>query len=272
MSIKKQIPNMVILWLFIFSCLPALLLVCLSFMTTDIQHVAKLPFTLTHYQQLFDVLFLKIALRSIILASLTTLICCILAYPFSFFLLGLKNKTLIMILILIPFWTSSLIRTFAMVDIVKSHGIINKAFIYFGIIEKPLNLLYTNTTVLLGLIYNLLPFMILPIFNAMKTIDLTCIEAAKDLGAGKSQIFFKIFWPQSEAGVINGCIMVFLPAMTLFFIPNILGGSKSILIGNLIQNQFLFLNNWPQGAATSTLLTATLMILFWVTQTKRRTK
>lgn len=169
-----------------------------------------------------------------------------------------------MILIIIPFWTSSLIRTFALVDLLKMHGVINNILQSLHIIHRPLNLLYSNFAVILGLVYNLLPFMILPILNAMEGIDLKCIEAAQDLGANRWQVFSKIFWPQSQNGVINGIIIVLLPAMTLFYIPNILGGSKSILIGNLIQSQFLFLNNWPQGAATSTLLTVLLIFVFLI--------
>ena len=268
MNIKKILPFGMNLWLFVFSCLPAILLFGLSFMSSDIKLVASFPLTLNHYIELLNPLFLKIAWRSFYISGFATFICFVLAYPFCYFLLKLKNKTIIMILIIIPFWTSSLIRTFAMVDLLKYHGMINKVLLYLHITHTPLQLIYSNLAVFLGLVYNLLPFMILPILNAMETIDMKCIEAAKDLGANKWQIFSKIFWPQSQSGVFNGCIMVFLPAMTLFYIPNILGGSKSILIGNLIQNQFLFLNNWPQGAATSSVLTLVLIIIFWFTQNK----
>lgn len=268
MNIKKVFPSIVTIWLFIFSFLPALILLFLSFLTNDTKSIAKLPFTLENYSQLLQPIFLKIAWRSFYIASLSTIICLILAYPFSYFLLQLKNKTLVIILILIPFWTNSVIRTFSMVDLLKTHGVVNKLLLSFHLISGPIQILYSNIAVLIGLIYNLLPFMILPIFNAMETIDLKCIEAAKDLGANSWQIFYKIFWPQTQTGVVNGCIMVFLPAMTLFYIPNILGGSKSMLIGNLIQNQFLFLNNWPQGAATSTLLSILLVAMFLLTQKK----
>lgn len=270
MNTKNIIPNTVKTWLFIFSFLPALMLFILSFLTSDIKSIAKLPFTLDNYVELLNPLFLKIAWRSFALAASTTFFCFILAYPFAYILLKIKHKTLIIILILIPFWTSSLIRTYAMVDLLKWHGVLNQILLKCHIISTPLHLLYSNLAVFIGLVYNLLPFMILPIYNAMETIDLKCIEAAQDLGAKKIQIFLKIFWPLSRQGVFNGFIMVFLPAMTLFYIPNILGGSKSILIGNLIQNQFLFLNNWPQGAATSSLLTLVLIILFFLSQSKSR--
>ena len=268
MNIKNAIPNIVKIWLFIFSVLPAIMLLVLSFLTPDIKNIAKLPFTITNYAQLFNPLFLKIASRSFFLASMTTLFCFILAYPFAYILLKVKNKTLIVILILIPFWTSSLIRTYAMVDLLKWHGVLNQILLKFHLIHSPFHILYSNTAVLIGLVYNLLPFMILPIYNAMETIELKCIEAALDLGANRLQVFRKIFWPLSQQGVFNGVIMVFLPAMTLFYIPNILGGAKSILIGNLIQNQFLFLNNWPQGAATSTMLSLILIVFFVFSQNR----
>jgi len=177
---------------------------------------------------------------------------------------------MVLILIIIPFWTSSLIRTFAMVDLLKSHGAINQLLQYLGLIEHPLNLLYNNQAVLIGLVYNLLPFMILPIYNAMQLIDKKWIDAGFDLGASRWQIFSKIFWPLTRPGVNYGCIMVFLPAMTLFYIPNILGGAKSLLIGNLIQNEFLFLNNWPQGAASSSLLSIILIGFFYYSQLKEK--
>lgn len=272
MNIKLFLAKFLSLWLFIFSILPGFFLFGLSFLTQDLNTFAKLPFTFDNYLALFNPFFLKILMRSLLLASSTTFVCFLLAYPFAYFLLKLKHKTLILILIIIPFWTSSLIRTFAMVDLLKSHGAINSFFLHFGLVQKPLNLLYNNEAVLIGLIYNLLPFMILPIYNAMQLIDKKWIDAGFDLGATKMQIFTKIFWPLTKSGVNNGFIMVFLPAMTLFYIPNILGGAKSILIGNLIQNQFLFLNNWPQGAASSSLLSLILIVFFYFSQIRVKHK
>ncbi|HBB52602.1 MAG TPA: spermidine/putrescine ABC transporter permease [Legionellales bacterium] len=268
MNTKNVYPKIIMIWLFIFSFLPAIMLFVLSFMTPDIKSIAKLPLTFHHYLTLIEPLFLKIAWRSFYLAGFATLICLIISYPFAYFVLQIKNKAIVVILILIPFWTSSLIRTYAMVDLLKWHGTINSILLKLHLIDTPLHMLYSNSAVLLGLVYNLLPFMILPIYNGMQTIDFRCIDAAKDLGAKPIQIFLKVFWPQSQKGVISGMLMVFLPAMTLFYIPNILGGAKSILIGNLIQNEFLFLNNWPQGAASSTLLSFILIGLFIATQSK----
>jgi spermidine/putrescine transport system permease protein len=270
MNTNYILAKLLSLWLFIFSILPGLCLFALSFLSQDINTFAKLPLTLNNYLALLNPFFFKIMSRSLFLGIATTFICFILAYPFSYFLLQLKHKTLVLILIIIPFWTSSLIRTFAMVDLLKSHGAMNQLLQYLGLIEHPLNLLYNNKAVLIGLVYNLLPFMILPIYTAMQQIDKKWIDAGFDLGASKWQIFSKIFWPLTRPGVNNGFVMVFLPAMTLFYIPNILGGAKSILIGNLIQNEFLFLNNWPQGAASSSLLSIILIGFFYYTQLKER--
>ena len=268
MNTKFFLAKCLSIWLFIFSILPGLFLFGLSFLTEDIDTFAKLPLTLNNYSALFNPFFFKILLRSLFLATTSTVICFFLAYPFAYFLLKLKHKTLVLILIIIPFWTSSLIRTFAMVDLLKTHGAINQILIYLGLIQKPISLLYTNQAVLIGLVYNLLPFMILPIYNSMQLIDKKWIDAGLDLGASKWQIFSKIFWRLTQPGVNNGCIMVFLPAMTLFYIPNILGGAKSILVGNLIQNEFLVLNNWPQGAASSSILSLILIGFFYFTQIK----
>ena len=268
MNTKNIFPKIIVSWLLIFSLLPAIMLVGISLLTPDISSMVHLPVTFSHYKNLIDPLFFRIAVRSFFLAGLTTFFCLLLAYPFAFFILNIQHKSLVIILILIPFWTSSLIRTYAMVDLLKWHGTINNILLKLHLISTPLSLLYSNYAVLTGLVYNLLPFMILPIYNGMQSIDQKCIDAARDLGATRLQIFVKVFWPQSQKGVINGVLMVLLPAMTLFYIPNILGGAKSILIGNLIQNEFIFLNNWPQGAATSTFLSIILVIFFGISQSK----
>nr|WP_019216494.1 ABC transporter permease [Legionella tunisiensis] len=194
--------------------------------------------------------------------SLVTTGCCLLiAYPFSYLLVKSKHQSLLLLLIIIPFWTSSLVRTYSLIAILKSKGIINAILLKLHLIDTPLALLYSNFAVISGLVYNLFPFMVLPIFTNMERFDFKLIEAAKDLGANKWAIFFRVFLPNTASGIIAGCLLVLLPAMTLFYIPNVLGGARSILLGNLIQDQFLVLENWPQGAATSVILTVLLLIL-----------
>ncbi|WP_131775693.1 ABC transporter permease [Legionella impletisoli] len=249
------------LWLLVFSFIPLGLILVTSFLSKDPVNLVSLPFTLQNYLDLISPLFGKVLLRSLLIALITTLGCLLLAYPFSYFLIKSKHQSILLLLIIIPFWTSSLVRTYSLIAILKFKGILNAILLSLHLIDEPLSLLYTNFAVISGLIYNLFPFMVLPIFTNMERFDFRLIEAAKDLGASKWGIFYRVFLPNTSKGIISGCLMVFLPAMTLFYIPNVLGGARSILLGNLIQNQFLVLENWPQGAATSTILTLLLLIL-----------
>ncbi len=229
-----------------------------------------MPFTLNNYAQLVSPIFANIFFRSIIIACITTLFCLLLAYPFSYLLIKSKHQSILLLLIIIPFWTSSLVRTYALIAILKLNGVLNAILLKCHIIHQPLSLLYTNFAVISGLVYNLFPFMVLPIFTNMERFDFRLIEAAKDLGANRLSIFFRVFLPNTANGVISGCLLVFLPAMTLFYIPNVLGGARSILLGNMIQTQFLNLENWPQGAATSMTLTFALVVILWILKRQRK--
>jgi len=247
----------------LFCFVPLAMVVVASFLSKDSNHLVSLPFTLTNYAELFSPLFAKVFIRSLLIALFTTLCCLLIAYPFSYLLTKSKHQSVLLILIIIPFWTSSLVRTYSLIAILKFNGILNTLLLKIHVIDHPLSLLYSNFAVLTGLVYNLLPFMILPIFTNMERFDFRLIEAAKDLGASRLAIFFRVFLPNTAGGIISGCLLVLLPAMTLFYIPNVLGGARSILLGNMIQNQFLVLENWPQGAATSLLLTVLLFILLF---------
>lgn len=248
-------------WLFLFSFLPLLLVLTVSVLSRDSLNLVALPLTLNNYASLFTPVFAKILFRSVLVALLTTGLCLLIAYPFSYFMIKSRHRSLLLLLIIIPFWTSSLIRTYALVAILKYKGVLNTLLLKWHLIDAPLSLLYTNVAVISGLVYNLFPFMVLPIVTNMERFDFRLIEAAQDLGASRWSAFTRVFLPNTAAGVLSGCILVFLPAMTLFYIPDVLGGARSILLGNLIQNQFLVLEDWPQGAATSTILTAMLLLL-----------
>lgn len=248
-------------WLLLFSLIPLTLVLIASFLSTDASHLVTLPWTLQNYTALFSPIFAKIFLRSLAIAFFSTISCLILAYPFSYLLVKSKHQSILLLLIIIPFWTSSLVRTYALISILKLNGILNAILLKLHIIHEPLTLLYSNFAVTCGLIYNLFPFMVLPIFTNMERFDFRLIDAARDLGATRWATFYRVFLPNTAEGIISGCLLVFLPAMTLFYIPNVLGGARSILLGNMIQNQFLILENWPQGAATSIVLTLTLLLL-----------
>jgi spermidine/putrescine transport system permease protein len=192
--------------------------------------------------------------------------CLLLAYPFSYLVARLPNqfKGVLLLLVIIPFWTSSLIRSYAIVALLKTHGILNTVLISLGIINQPLQLMYTNTATLIGLIYNLLPLMILPLYASIEKLDMRLIDAARDLGARNYQILFKVILPLTLPGILAGCILVFLPAMTIFYIPDLLGGAKTILIGNIIQNQFLAARDWPMGATVSVALTLLMAAVLFI--------
>lgn len=260
--------NVIWIWLIIFALLPYVLVTIASFLSHDETHLVKLPFTLEHYTDLGNRIYLKIFQKSFYLAGLCTLVCLLIGYPFAYIIARMENrfKNLLILLIIIPFWTSSLIRTYSMITILKPKGIINSILMWAGIIEKPLPLLFSDIAVVIGLVYNLLPFMILPLLTNIERLDNRLIDAARDLGANRFTTFRKIIIPLTMPGILSGCILVFLPAMTIFYIPDLLGGSKSILLGNLIQNQFLIAQNWPLGSAVSivfTLLLALLLFIYW---------
>ena len=255
-------------WLFIFALLPFCLIIIASFLTHDKTHLVQLPFSFTNYLQLNDHLYFAIFQKSFFIAGIATLLCLLLGYPFAFMIARMQSgmKSLLLLLVIIPFWTSSLIRSYALIAIMKTKGILNTVLLFLGIIDHPLSLLFTNTAVLIGLVYNLLPFMILPILTNVERLDNRLIDAARDLGASRLLLFIRIILPLTMPGIIAGAILVFLPAMTIFYIPDILGGAKATLVGNLIQNQFLIAENWPFGAAISTVLTcilALLILIYW---------
>ncbi len=252
------------LWLLFFAVIPLCFILIASFLSEDHTHLMNLPLTLNNYTTLWTMAFLKVFLRSLLQALLTAFFCLILAFPFCYLLIKSKHQSILLLLIMIPFWTSSLVRTYALVSILKYHGLINLILIKLHIITEPLHLLYTNTAVLSGLVYSLFPFMVLPIFTQMERFDFRWIEAAKDLGANTWHLFFRVFLPNNLAGIIAGCLMIILPAMTMFYIPNILGGARAPLLGNMIQSQFLVLENWPQGAATSAVLTILFVLILWI--------
>ena len=244
-------------WLGVFSLLAFLLMLLASIMRQDQAHILYLPFTFNNYVLSFSPIYLTIFLRSFYLAGFCTFLCLVLAYPFAFLIARAEKnrREIMMLLLIIPFWTSSLIRSYAMVSLIKTKGIINTLLLTLGIIHQPMQLLYTNTAVMIGLVYNLLPFMILPLYANIERLDMRLLEAARDLGANRLTILIRIIIPLTMPGIVAGCILVLLPAMTLFYIPDLLGGAKSMLLGNLIQYQFLTAHNWPQGAAISMVLT-----------------
>jgi len=253
-------------WLIIFTLFPNFFILIVSFLERDEINFIKPVATLDNFKTLADPIFLSIFIKSLYLSSVTTLLCLILSYPFVLITSKFTEnmKKILLLLVIIPFWTSSLIRTYALITILKANGVINSLLISLHIIDAPMNILYTDVAVFIGLTYTLLPFMIIPLFVSVDNIDYQLIEAAYDLGAGKIRTLYSIIIPLTLPGIIAGCVLVFLPSLGLFYIPDILGGSKSMLIGNLIKNQFLITMNWPLGSSISILLNLVLGILLFI--------
>ena len=254
------------LWLLLFALVPNLMVIAASLMQRGEADFVNLAFSLGSYRQLLDPLYLEVVWSSLYLAAITTLLCLLAGFPFAWLLArsSVRWRPLLLLLVIIPFWTSSLVRTYATVIILRTNGVLNEALLGLGLIAEPLELLYTPTAVLLGLTYALLPFMVLPLYAALEKLDPRLFEAARDLGAGRLRIFTEIVLPLTLPGIIAGSMLVFLPALGMFYIPDMLGGAKNLLVGNLIQDQFLSARNWPLGAAASVLLTLIMGLLLWI--------
>lgn len=245
-----------ILYSIILILIPLVYIFFLSFCKTDYYGGIIYEFTLNNYLDIFDITYIKILLKSFIIGLITTFICICIAYPFALFLRKKsdKVKNLVTKLIMIPFLTNSLIRTYSWIIILRKNGIINNILMNLNIIDEPLNLIYNNLGIIIGMVYTLLPFMLLPVCSAVFKLDNDLIEAGKDLGATPVAIFKNIIVPETISGVFSGSLMVFIPAIGYFFIADILGGGKIMIIGNLIKNQFLTARNWPFGASISIFL------------------
>ncbi len=260
---QRSATTAVVLWLLLLSFIPSLLLLATSFFGHAYGKLISLPLTLHNYTQLLHPIYLRILIQSLALALSTTMICLILGYPAAYILArwSTRWKTLLLVLLMIPFWTSALIRTYALLAILKTKGLFNTLLLSMGIIQHPITILYTHTAVLIGNVYSLLPFMILPLYAHIEKLDPLLIDAARNLGAHRLRLFSSIILPLTFPGIISGVLLVFLPAMTLFYIPTLLGNEKSLMLGNLIQSQFLAMQDWPGGSATSVTLTVLMLLL-----------
>ncbi len=250
-------------WITIFVVIPYFIVVLFSFLTPNPAGIVTWKFTLENYRLIFSPVFLKVCKSSFTLALGTTAITLLAAYPFAFLLTRIPEKirqTLILLMI-IPFWTSSLIRTYSMIILLKANGLVNSFLMNMGWIDEPLSLLYTQLAVFIGLVYTLLPFMILPVYASIQKLDRRLIEASRDLGATTRHVFFHVILPLTMPGIVAGSTMVFLPALGLFYIPDLLGGARSMLIGNFIKDQFLTTSNWPLGSSASVILTFLMFIM-----------
>ena len=246
----------VIVYVALLIALPLLYILLISFFKSDSYGGMITTFTIQNYIEVFDQVYINVFLKSILIAGLTTFICILISYPFVLAISHKKPRTqkILMTLVMVPFLTNSLIRMYGWLVLLRKSGVINQVLLGTGMIHEPLSLMYNMSGILIGMTYTLLPFMILPLYSSVSTIDPSLLEAASDLGASKIKTFFKIIVPQTLPGLFNGSLMVFTPALGYFFIVDILGGGKIMILGNLIKNQFLTARNWPFGAAISIVL------------------
>ncbi|MFA0442562.1 spermidine/putrescine ABC transporter permease PotB [Vibrio sp. 10N.286.49.C2] len=264
-NLQNAIITLIVSWLVLFVLIPNVMIIGTSFLTRDEANLIELTFTLDNYARLLDPLYAKVVFHSFYMAIIATLICLVVGYPFAYIVAKMPEKwrPFMLFLVIVPFWTNSLIRTYGLKIVLGTQGILNKGLIALDIIDKPLRIMYTETAVMIGLVYILLPFMILPLYSALEKLDNTYIEAAKDLGANKWQTITKVILPLTMPGIIGGCLLVLLPALGMFYIADLLGGAKNLLIGNVIKSQILNARDWPFGAATSIALTAAMAVMLY---------
>lgn len=244
------------LWMYLLVAIPFIYIIVISFMNKGTYGGVTPGFTVNNYLSILNPLYIYTFLKSIGMSVAVTFICLVIAYPFTYFIAKKTSvqKTVFMSMVMIPFCVSMIIRLFLWVNILRSEGIINNFLISLGLIKEPLKLVYNPVGAMIGLVYMLLPFMILPLYSSIEKLDKSLIEAANDLGAKPVKSFLKITLPLTKPGIFAGCVMVFIPSMGLYFITDLMGGSKTLVIGNLIKNQFITARNWPLGAAMSVIL------------------
>ena len=257
MNKKSLLAYPYIIWSALFIVIPLILVVMFSF-TVNVD--GKNVFSIANYKELMDPIYFKVFFRSIALAGLSTLICLLIGYPVAYIIskAPLSKRGTLILLFILPMWMNFLLRTYAWIAILGKNGILNSFLGLFGI--EPVGILYTNTAILLGMVYNFLPFMVLPIYTSLSKMDNDLINAARDLGANSLQVFTKVIFPLSLPGVISGITMVFMPAVTTFAISRLLGGGKFMLIGDLIEQQFTVVGDWNFGSAVSIFMMIVILI------------
>ncbi|GAB4543454.1 MAG: ABC transporter permease [Anaerolineae bacterium] len=257
-------------YLILFLLLPLLLVVILSVMTRGPYGNVVYRLNFHNYTRLVDSLYLRILSYSVVTALGTTLTTILIGYPLAYYIArsSARLRAILLFLILIPFWTNFIIRIYAWIMILRTEGLLNSMLLGLGIIQSPLDILYTPLAVYIGMVYEFLPFMVLPLYTSLEKIEMAQLEAAADLGAPPWRAFLRVTLPLSVPGIVAGSILVFIPAMGMFVVPDLMGGAKTVLVGNLIRNQFLTARDWPFGAAASMLLLITTLI-FTLIYTRR---
>ena len=255
-------------WLLLFVLVPNVLVFVISFLTENrqSQYFVDFAFTLSAYQALFNDTYATVLWNSLYMAGIATFFCLIIGYPFAFIIAKLSEKVrpILLFLVVLPFWTNSLIRIYGIKIFLGVKGVLNEVLLAIGIINEPLRLLNSELAIIIGLVYILLPFMILPLYSSIEKIDNRLLEAAKDLGANAFQRFIRVTIPLTMPGIVSGCLLVLLPAMGMFYVADLLGGGKTPLVGNIIKSLFLNTNQFALGSAVSIALTILMALMLYV--------
>ncbi len=262
----KQFRNLVkpyIIWSFVMIVVPLLLIVLYS-VTTGGNSLVNIQFTFDNFAKIAEPIYLSVFVRSFKIGLVTVVICFLMGYPLAYMISKFNEKTqgMLILIVTIPMWINMLLRTYAWMSLLSDNGIINSMLVAMGF--NPVTMMYTDFAVILGLVCDFLPFMVIPIHTSLAKIDNSLIEAAYDLGADRVQTFFRVVFKLSMPGVLNGVIMTFLLSISSFVIPKLLGGGQYMLIGNLIESQFISVGDWNFGSAISLLLAVVILLAIYI--------
>lgn len=252
-------------WVLLLIFIPMVYILVMSFLTRGTYGGVVFQFSADGYKTLFDMKYLEVVLKSIGISLRTTIICILIGYPFAFYIARrpAKKAAMLILLLMVPFWTSGLVKTYSWVLLLNASGIVNRALMAMNIVSSPVQFLYNDYAVTLGLVYGFLPYAVLPMYSSIEKLDRSLLEASNDLGAKPVRSFFKVTLPLTAPGIFASVILVFIPSLGAYFTADALGGGTSLLVGNLIRNLFSVSKNWPFGAAVSVLLVLfTLILLF----------
>lgn len=264
MDLKKRMLALpYIAWTIVFSIVPLIIIFVYSFCERTPYGDIIFKFTTQNYVKFFQPIYLRVLWRSVLLAVTSTIGCLLIGYPMAWIIAraGEKARNFMVMLFVLPLWTNFLLRTYAWMGLLRENGFFNQVLMGLRIIDEPLKLLYTEGAVFIGMVYNFLPFMVLPIYSVLVKLDQGHIDAANDLGANPRETFLKVVLPLSFPGIVSGIIMVFMPALSTFIISDLLGGGQTMMLGNLIQNQFLSARNWQFGSAISSVMILMVLVI-----------
>lgn len=251
-----------LLWMGVFFFAPLFLMLIISFASRGTYGGIEWTLSFANYRALADTLYLQIYLRSFVFATITTALCLLLGFPLAYHIARAPARWqgVWLILVMIPFWTNFLVRTYAWIFILRTEGLLNTVVMGLGLRQDPIEILYTDAAVLIGLVYGYLPFMVLPLYAAIERLDVSVVEAAWDLYASGWSVFWRVVLPLVKPGVIAGCLLVFIPSLGAFITPDLLGGARSMMVGNLIQHEYLVIRDWPFGSAVAFVLMGLVML------------